>query len=89
MDAEKIAGELMAEKVAILDGNVKVVGMDRSKAVEVAQALNAILSDDGEGYVAFGDFSLVFVRRRETLIFALVDRDRTMWCVRKLVEAVE
>ncbi len=88
MDAGKIAGELMAEKVAILDGNVKVVGMDQSKAVEVAQALNAILSDDGEGYVAFEDFSLVFVRRRGTLIFALVDRDRTMWCVRKLVEAV-
>ncbi len=48
MDAEKIAGELMAEKIAILGGNVKVVGMDQSKAVEVAQALNAILSDDGE-----------------------------------------
>ncbi|MET1124564.1 MAG: hypothetical protein ABWW66_04780 [Archaeoglobaceae archaeon] len=85
MDVEGVARLLKSERVAVMDGSLRAIGMSEKDARKLFEALRSIAGDGSVGYVTFKDFSVVFKLGNRS-IAAIVPRDRINWCVAKIRE---
>ncbi len=87
MDAEELSEKIMAEKVAVFGDKVSVSGMDIDTAAEIRDTVDVLIpAEQYDGYIVLDGECIVFRRGRKFSVIAVVEEDRTRWCLNKMRE---